>query len=301
MLPNDYARGGVMSADPIQKAVDGVLRDNLILGVLTPDTPIYRIVPLKHLVSDLTARRITLTRVIGWEDTYEAAYFRRTIPFGPKKEQVGLIGLAKDWFGQCWSTLDESDALWRIYNHDGMSVRIQTTVKDLVEALAKPLGDVKPDVMGCLNIILYAGAVEYLGKGDYDSAMATPPQEVMTTDGVGLAIMLLKKRKPFSHEEEVRLLFQSSVVPSVGGVSMIDEYLDKGSSERFDVGGSVYLPKRMQLPFDWSRITNVMLGPRTDADTFQLIDQTLKNIAPHMTISKSDLYGPPSYRAPAGI
>jgi hypothetical protein len=287
-----------MSADPIRQAIDGVFRDNLIPKILAPDTQIYRIMPVKYLVSDLMAAQTTLTRVIGWEDTHEAAYFRRTIPHGPKKEEVGLMGLAKDWFGQCWSTLDESDALWRIYNQDGMSVRIQTTVKDLVEALVKPLGDAKPTMMGCLNIILYAGIVEYLGKGDYAGAMTTPLDEVLTSDGVGLAKMLLKKREPFSHEREVRLLFQSSVVPSVGGVSMIDEYLDKGSSERFDIGGSFFMPKRIQLPFDWSRTTNVMLGPRTDTGTAEIIGQALKNIAPHMAVSKSSLYGSPSYSAP---
>jgi hypothetical protein len=291
----DHLRGQAVSIDPIQQAIDWVLRDNLIPNTMALDTPIYRIVPVKYLVPDLMGGRITLTRVIGWEDTHEAAYFNRTILYGARPEPVGLMGLAKDWFGQCWSMIDESDALWRIYNPDGASVRIQTTAKDLVEALARPLGAAKPAVMGGLNIVLYAGAVEYLNEAGFAHAMETPLDSVLTSDGVELAKMLLKKREPFAHEGEVRLLFQSGVVPTVAGVSMVDEYLDKDSSERFNVGASSFLPKRIQLPFDWGCVTNVMLGPRTDVGTAEIIVQALKNLAPHMAISKSTLYGPPSY------
>jgi hypothetical protein len=89
-----------------------------------PEAPIYRIARVDFLVSDIQNSVLTLPRVIGWEDTHEAAFFTRRVPLSDAGN-IGLSELAIDWFGQCWSTQPESDAMWRIYNQKYDSVRIE--------------------------------------------------------------------------------------------------------------------------------------------------------------------------------
>ncbi|ULU23784.1 hypothetical protein [Dyella terrae] len=285
-----------MSKDCVDRVLNALLSSNPLLGDgMKEDTPIYRVLPLKYLVPDILDSRLTLSRVIGWEDTHEAAYFNRTVPFGPKGEDTGLFGLAQDWFGQCWSTTEESDALWRIYNPDGWSVRIQSTPRALIEGILRPLDREKPVLLNFANILLYLGQVSYPDPSSYQSTMGAPLEDVMTSDGCGVARKLLVKRQAFAHEAEVRLLFQSGVTPSEAGRSMVADYFDANSVGRVNHGGIAYLPMRLRLPFDWSAVTDVMTGPRADHGTHVVIQEALQSVNPAIRLTKSELYGKPHF------
>lgn len=46
---------------------------------------------------------------------------------------VSFSGLADDWYGQCWSLLEESDAMWRIYSPKASdeAIKVKTTIRKL--------------------------------------------------------------------------------------------------------------------------------------------------------------------------
>jgi hypothetical protein len=83
-----------------------------------------------------------------WNDPYESFIFaamrsdegrsRITKWLGKRQrpEDVGaslavLSIFETAYFGQCWTALPESDALWRIYSHESMSVRIEVDADDI--------------------------------------------------------------------------------------------------------------------------------------------------------------------------
>lgn len=124
---------------------------------MNPDTPIYRILPIKHLIQDVADGKVTIGRVIAWEDTHEAAFYRRNVALPSTNQLVGLDLLARDWFGQCWMTVEESDAMWRIYNADGLSVRISTTPRILISQVFKGRCRLTPSYSDLAWISIYLG------------------------------------------------------------------------------------------------------------------------------------------------
>jgi hypothetical protein len=184
---------------------------------LDPDAPIYRIHPKRYLKS-LLAGKLHLPATYRWADPFEnllalASYVVRT-PEG-QLETKFLEGGRLPTFGQCWTTIPESDAMWRIYsrvqntkkvNHTFFpdeGVRLRTTVRKLVNCLA--------DGMGVANRNnCYITAVKYFSESDLTQyvANAIGTYREKAFGGVtGHADGLSLKRDPFRHESEVRLLY----------------------------------------------------------------------------------------------
>jgi hypothetical protein len=264
-----------------------------------PDKPIYRIMPVKYLVTDVAKQILTMPRVIGWEDTYEAAYFRRTIPGSKVGERVGLAGLAKDWFGLCWSGVRESDAMWRIYNRNGMSVRIETTPRKLMASIFHSRLLRYRGFSGYARISLYMGDVSYQGEMGFRTLMSTPVSQVLDDAGRGMAQMLCVKREPFQHEGEVRLLYNAHLsAPNSMEPNGDAGLLSNASPAPYMINGSdVMLAPLIHLPFDWSCITSVMIGPLVKERTAKIVRNKVMCALPGLreSISVSDLYGKPNY------
>lgn len=275
--------------------VDDLLQSNC-LGIGLDDA-IYRILPVSFLTQDVANGTLTLRRVIAWEDTHEAAYFRRELP-AQTGELVGMEELSKDWFGQCWSRRAESDAMWRIYNPDGASVRIETTPRALMTALFQRRIARNPSFADSSYISLYVGEVTYHAAKEFERLMATPAEEhVLQSSGVGIAKMLCAKRDPFQHESEIRLLYHAHVdTSSISQVIADADLMSTSLVERHRINGrDQQLPGFIHLPFDWSCITNVMLGPRVNERTAASVRAQVQCALPGAGWSASDLYGPPRY------
>ncbi|SKB27921.1 hypothetical protein SAMN05660880_00307 [Luteibacter sp. 22Crub2.1] len=240
----------------------------------------------------------TLNRVIGWEDTHEAAYFRRSVALPGETASVNLESISRTWFGQCWSVLAESDAMWRIYNPDGMSVRIETTPRKLMQSLFDCRVRRHPAYRPWASNTLFIGTVDYLNETDFRTAMEVEVQSKLATSGKDIASTFLLKRTPFSHEAEVRLLFQSETFVSeqakeVGeaellSLDMMKDYVISNRSEQ--------LPQFIRLPIDWSCVDSVMTGPRVQSDARDDIERRVRALLPEVPLLRSDLYGPPVYR-----
>lgn len=286
-----------------QKLAELLVHNLRLAPGITADTPIYRITPLRYLLNDIRQQRLTLTRVWTWPDQHEGAYFKRECLFGPKREPTGLYNLALYCFGMSWSTEADSDAMWHVYGgaNDAAAldhgVQIQTTPRRLMAGLVATLGSAHPALLGAMNILFYMGSATYHTKDEFNDLMASPVRGILSDDGWGIATMLLRKPDGFTHEHEIRLLCQSHLVTD-GGVPILHRYVDPTITAPVDIGGPGQLVRFMQLPYDWSPVGTLTVGPRVDAAMLAKIAAEVHAVLPGVTVRKSPLYDKPSFAMP---
>jgi hypothetical protein len=166
------------------------------------DKPIYRVFSIQRLLELIASHKNTLVRPALWDDPFENFILNAVgeSEFG----EPFSIGFKDDLYGQCWSTVRDSDALWRIYSPDKTGVRVRSTVGGLLGSLQKACGARFPE-LSC-----FIGRVQYLPQKKIlrlleDRGLLDGP----VTDGTGRgqASTLLLKRVEFRHEQEIRLIY----------------------------------------------------------------------------------------------
>ena len=159
------------------------------------EKPVYRIMPIHRLLQCLETRTLTLVKPTKWDDPFENALLAACfeMPDGNK-----TVFAAKDSvYGQCWTLHRETDAMWRIYSHQRDGVRISSTPQKIFDALraSDPYWSVR----------CFIGKVTYQAKADLLKSLSKI--NLLRSDGSGIAESLLYKRREFSHEREVRLIY----------------------------------------------------------------------------------------------
>lgn len=220
--------------------------------------PVYRIMPIHRFLETLEKKQLVLVHPKKWDDPFENALLSAQI-----KTADGQIGAfaAKDYiYGQCWTTQKETDAMWRIYSPDKQGIKVKTTPKRLLDALVAT----NPDYW---ELRCFIGKVTYL----YQTELLEKLQKVdwRNTDGSGTAETLLYKRKEFSHEHEVRLIYCA----------------DQNNSKKSDVHPFEILPNEM---FD-----EVVFDPRMNTELVQAYKLAISAKGFTNKISQSALYQPP--------
>lgn len=76
---------------------------------------IFRYVPLKFIKKLLQTKALYFNNVLNWEDPYENFLFKQII-ITESGNDFKNTRFCPVYFGQCWTTLKESDAMWRIYS-----------------------------------------------------------------------------------------------------------------------------------------------------------------------------------------
>ncbi len=164
------------------------------------DRYIYRIVSIERLIELYKKKENTLLNPDTWDDPYENFILKSKVRMA--SGEIREYGFHTHFYGQCWSLHKASDAMWRIYSKDQCGVRIRTTVRKLANSLSDS-GVKLPDVT------CYIGKVRYLTSKDLkdysNSAYLVYEDGSFAVDG--LFKSLLVKRKAFSHEKEVRLIY----------------------------------------------------------------------------------------------
>ena len=176
---------------------------------------LYRIIDFPTFINLVENKFEWYANPDTWQDTYEG-YWYQTLN---TKEQVykavellfntvsinnskgTLKNFFKLWaikyfcFGQCWSTLKESDALWRIYSYGNTSIQIRTTDTKLLNVVDKfavgfhaDFDKVKYDLEGDNLLELQAVSIK-------NSKRSTEP--------------LFHKRPCFKHEHEKRIIIMN--------------------------------------------------------------------------------------------
>jgi hypothetical protein len=161
---------------------------------------LYRYIRLKRLYELFDGCQNVLVHPSMWDDPFENFILNSKLKY-PDGTSSGDIGLRLRMYGQCWTTVSGSDALWRIFcpkecgKNDG--VRIRTTLGRLFDGFVGKLSDAEAQHA-------FIGRVRYLPM----SEMLKHANTVFAT-GItpkALAATLLVKRRAFKHESEIRLV-----------------------------------------------------------------------------------------------
>src|SRR5258708_10626996 len=107
-----------------------------MIGITDPNTSIYRIFTLDRLFEAIINKQIALVRPSLWDDPFENLLYQ--IPWKDSAgKSISTEALRNSLYGQCWTLLSVSDALWRIYSPCEIGVRVRTTVAKLLSSIWK--------------------------------------------------------------------------------------------------------------------------------------------------------------------
>lgn len=173
---------------------------------------IYRIYALNRFKTLLAAKQDVAVNPTKWEDPFEDFFLERTeVTDAVSGSTIPLRNLAQDWYGQCWSLNEDTDAMWRIYSPDPLNqvgVKVRTTIQKLFDNL-KATGSLAPYLQ------FFVGKVEYMSERRIRNLMGGLTFADVAIGGQGdrFADLLCIKRTAFRHEHEIRLLFQDVKFP----------------------------------------------------------------------------------------
>lgn len=232
-------------------------RQHNMLNDITDNLPIYKYMPLQFTLAMVQNNLLTINRISSWPDVYEN-YMLKQNYYLNDGTPIDVINQADGIYGQCWTYLTESDAMWRIYSQNMDTIRIKTTVEKLYDALYQSDNNMADT---------YVGLVKYESQNDIDSNVQglspLDPGDFLKEVINGAFV----KRQEFSHEREVRI------------VRMLD-------SQQTLLSGAL-----LQFPIPADFIEEFCIDPRADANLVaNLTNQLISVGVPANKICQSQLY-----------
>jgi hypothetical protein len=186
--------------------------------------------------------------------------------------------------------------MWRIYNSNHDSVRIQSTVGLLHRGILSAVTGSHPNFVDHATDHLFIGEVKYHSKNALERIISNTRfgEVAVTGRGRPWAALVLLKRDDFSHEKEVRLLYQKS---NNATFSDLTYFSGRHYREFISNGESVFQEAFIHLPFDWTNtISSVMIGPQASDDSEKSIKRKLLHVFSRIKIEKSTMYEPPKLK-----
>jgi hypothetical protein len=230
------------------------------IDIVDWDAQIYRVYSIKWFTDLITTNKNGLVNPSKWEDPFEN-FFLQNQCVASDGTIVSLESLSNSWYGQCWTRNSDSDAMWRIYSSNKEGVRVSTTIRKLFSSLYD-----HNDKFSNLKYMI--GSVEYLERTKIEQFLSNTTFTELAMGGQPhkFAKTLCIKRSEFSHENEVRLLFQ-------------------------DVENNVGKNGVASFPFNHDMILDdVALDPRLSPADFQNVKSRLVKLGCKLPIIQSDLY-----------
>lgn len=167
------------------------------------DLPIYRVYSKKWLIEALTKKQNSLVKPAMWDDPFENFILSSDARMKDGRK-VSFETIRDHYYGQCWTfSVEETDALWRIYSPGKDGFRVKTTIRKLWDSFYDPK-------FKWAMISFYLGKIIYEPEREIKAFFEDPSNLssiVLDNSGKGNIQTLLIKRKEFSHENELRLIF----------------------------------------------------------------------------------------------
>ena len=227
------------------------------------DLVIYKYLPFNFFLQILTSKKIIINSVQNWEDKYEN-FLAKIILEHKNGDKTCLSHFIPSFYGQCWTRLRESDAMWRIYSVNNLGIRVKSTVNKLLKVSYNESLDRKES-----TIIRRVGLVEY--KNENELVKYINEKKPFNQGKFDILDSLFIKRKEFKHEEEIRLIIHK--------ILNIEEQF-KG-----------IIPKNIILDIDINNfIDEVTFDPRLNHDEFLNYCKILKKLDYKNPINQSELY-----------
>lgn len=177
--------------------IDEDFKQKKVLNGLDLDRPIYKYTPLKFVLEMFKTRKLYMSKVKNWEDTYENFYLKQKFRIGGRL--LNAEHLAEQLYGQSWTLLSESDAMWRIYSDikkiNDIAIKVKTTSRKLFDVIYTDDSCMATTSIGLVQYYYKNEIVQWL-----KNLVLTGPQDF----GKYVVSSMYMKRKPFAHEAEVR-------------------------------------------------------------------------------------------------
>jgi hypothetical protein len=257
---NEEAIAAVIAADARGVGKDKMKPLYVARGIFDgdPDTPIYRIVPIEHLLTDIRSRRLTHTRIspVVWGDKAENPLLNRQYPDAVTGGTFTLNGVVENMFGSCWSlTALDGHYDWPMFSHGKPSVRVESTPKRLLSAA---MNDGNPHY----ELQHAIGKVHYSTADELDSKFSgTSPDAYLDGLGHGIYLSLMSLADNVKGETEVRLA--CDFMPQETWVR-----------QNVRIEGDF-----LRVPFDWTDvIRSVVIGPLVPEEDRDPIVQELRKL-----------------------
>jgi len=226
---------------------------------------IYRYIPFHFLRDALVTNKLYFNKVNNWEDPYEN-FFLNQIIMDSSGKNINIAESYSGYFGECWTTLEESDAMWRIYSVknlnndsvilDDVAIKIEIDSEIMENEINKSIHN--------LGYNIRSKEVHYTEQEEIECAIRTAKNLNLRNI---ILISLFVKRKAFSHEEEFRIIIE---IPNNCKESHKESLL---------------------IPFNMSLIDEFVADPRLTQNQFkQIQDELLRVGIKRVKIKKSKLY-----------
>jgi hypothetical protein len=227
------------------------------------DLEIYKYLPFNFFLQILLTKKIIIKGVQNWEDEYEN-FLTKVILEYKNGEKTSLYHFMPSFYGQCWTKLRESDAMWRIYSINNLGVRIKSSVNKLLKvSYNESLAEKET------TILRRIGLVEY--KNENKILKYINEKKPFIQGRFDLLESLFIKRTEFYHEEEVRLV-----------IHKIIKFED-------EIKGTI--PENITLDIEINNfIDEVTFDPRLNENEFLNYSRILKKNGYKNVINQSLLY-----------
>jgi hypothetical protein len=234
------------------------------------DTPIFRIMEIEHLISDLKSSVLTHVKACKetWEDEYENPLLQECFKEDETGENLTLAGIVDDFYGLSWTKdKNESQEAWQYFSYGKPAVRIKSTPRKLMSRLMN-----NEDQFFMLHH--YIGKVEYHSQDEIINYFSkTHYSHHLDSLGQGAALSLMALRNQFSSEQEIRLLYS----------------YDPNSNDwvRDNILQNGYL---CPVPFNWHEaVDEITFSPTTTECEKLKLNTILKQHSVNCTVQNSSL------------
>lgn len=283
---------------------------------LDDNTPVYRIIGIEAFLSLLINKTERYVRPIDfWQDTFEGymlhqldtkasrrQVLERLYSISDKDTDLMIRNLSKllrsrySCYAQCWSTIRDSDAMWRIYAYNNRAIQLKSSVSNIQKMI---------DVPGENG---FKSEIDYV---KYDIKDEEEALNKILVRNARVDAAYFHKRPAFKHESEVRVLlkdfkrfenvdkFATAAIHSNMKFSdksrpMIDQ-IEDALSYLIDKNGG-YLSKapntvELKIPVLSDYIVSVRVHPQAPDWYADLIKKVCSNYRINYC-GKSDLYRP---------
>lgn len=260
---------------------------------LCEDDVIYRYMSAEEL-RGLLRGELRMTCPFQWVsakegDSWENLLFQTTI-VGKNGRRISARSEGRKVYAHCWTTLAESDAMWRLYTpRNGFGVMVRMKAGALLQSLQERFDPTKNE-----QIIFKIGRVEYLPNEDLDSRFGSL---VQFREGLrGLHEATLAKRDAFKHEQEVRLVAYDfddrNRHPTLGSENLFKPCATPGQHKR-----RLHLCVRIDAQQMCGRIEEVVISPRLSPENVgPLMREIVSCGVKPEKVRQSSLYGPREIR-----
>lgn len=230
-----------------------------IIAISNMDMMIYRIFSYERFEQLIKSKELVLVNPSKWDDPFENFFLKTEVDCG-NNEIATLESIACSWYGQCWTTNSDTDAMWRIYSAKKDGIRVKTSVRKLFSSVFNT-NDSKA------GLKYFIGAVEYKDKSDIISFMEATSFMQIASGGQNdnFAKLLCIKRNEFMHESEIRIL-----------VNDVDNQGEDGY---------------YKISFDpHSTLDEICIDPRANDKDFMSLFKKITDLGVNLPIIQSDLY-----------